>query len=113
LMQQANESLGLTACDHIRAIRLHARRKLFDFALVNNHPVSPPLLAKYEAEGQGQVKCDTEDIEDFGVHCIADNFLDEGDVVRHDTQKLATTLLRLAYAPQEFTAPVRVGAGKN
>jgi uncharacterized cofD-like protein len=113
LMQQANESLGLTACDHIRAIRRHAHRKLFDFALVNNHPVSRPLLAKYEAEGQGQVLCDSEAIEDFGVHCISDNFLDEGDVVRHDTQKLATTLLRLAYAPQEFTAPARVGAGKN
>src|SRR5205085_9021032 len=75
LMQQANESLGLTASDHIRAIRKHARRKLFDFALVNNQPVSRHLLAKYESEGQGQVVCDTEAIEDFGVHCIADNFL--------------------------------------
>jgi uncharacterized cofD-like protein len=113
LMQQANESLGLTACDHIRAIRKHAKKKLFDFALINNQPVSPNLLARYEAEGQGQVICDTEAIEDFGVHCIADNFLSEGEVVRHDTDKLAITLLRLAYAPHEFMTPAKVGAGKS
>jgi uncharacterized cofD-like protein len=99
LMQQANESLGLTACDHIRAIRAHARRKLFDFALINNQPVSQHLLERYESEGQGQVACDSEAIEAFGVHCIADNFLSEGDVVRHDTGNVAETLLRLAYSP--------------
>ena len=113
LMQQANESLGLTACDHIRAIRKHARRKLFDFALVNNQPVSAGLLARYESEGQGQVACDTEAIEDFGVHCIADNFLYEGDVARHDTEKVAIALLRLAYAPHEYKTAERIGAGKN
>ena len=113
LMQQANESLGLTACDHIRAIRSHARRKLFEFALVNDRPVSRHLLDKYESEGQGQVTCDTEEIEAFGVHCIADNFLSEGDVVRHDTDKVALALLRLAYAPHEFRTPLNVGAAKD
>ena len=113
LMQQANESLGLTACDHIRALRSHAKRRLFEFAIVNNAPVSPYLLAKYESEGQGQVACDSEAIEDFGVHCIADNFLSEGDVVRHDTDKVAKTILHLAYAPQDLITPVNVGAGKN
>jgi uncharacterized cofD-like protein len=113
LMQQANESLGLSACDHIRAIRKHAGRKLFEFVLVNNKPVSHELLARYESEGQGQVLCDAEAIEDFGVHCIADNFLSEGDVVRHDTERVAMTLLRIAYAPQEFSAPMNVTVGKS
>lgn len=118
LMQQANESLGLTACDHIRALRLHAHRKIFDFALVNDQPVSRELLSRYKAEGQGQVACDIEAIEAFGVHCIADNFLSEGDVVRHDTAKVAETLLRLAYAPPKEkvsagSLPENVGAGKN
>ncbi len=117
LMQQANESLGLTASDHIKALRTHARRKLFDYALVNNQPVSSQLRGKYEAEGQGQVECDTEAIEAFGVNCIADNFLSEGDVVRHDTAKVAQTIMRLAYAPPTSklanSFPVNVGAGKN
>src|SRR5213593_2502337 len=33
LMTQANESLGLTAADHIRALNAHAQDKLFDYAL--------------------------------------------------------------------------------
>src|ERR1700688_825488 len=32
LMTQANESLGLTAADHIRALNSHAQKQIFDFA---------------------------------------------------------------------------------
>ena len=41
LMTQANESLGLTASDHIRALYKHARHEFFDYALVNRTPASP------------------------------------------------------------------------
>ena len=34
LMTQANESLGLTAAEHIRALNRHARAQLFDYALI-------------------------------------------------------------------------------
>lgn len=99
LMMQANESLGLTASEHILAIRRHARMKLFDYALVNNAPVSPELLHRYQSEGSGQVACDAEKIEAMGVQCIAENLLDEGEVVRHNTHKVALRLMELAFAP--------------
>src|SRR6202521_83053 len=35
LMTQANESLGLTAADHIRALNRHAQKQIFDYALIN------------------------------------------------------------------------------
>ncbi|MEO5937160.1 MAG: YvcK family protein [Terriglobales bacterium] len=98
LMMQANESLGLSASAHIRAIRRHARMKLFDYALVNNAPVSPALLEKYQGEGAGQVACDTAAIEDLGVKCIADDLLDEDGLVRHNTHKLALRLMELAFS---------------
>src|SRR5438445_7107867 len=51
LMTQANESLGLTAADHIRALNRHAQsERLFDYALINRTPVSEELRAKYELE---------------------------------------------------------------
>src|SRR5208283_533984 len=34
LMTQANESLGLTAADHIRALNRHAGQQIFDYALI-------------------------------------------------------------------------------
>ncbi len=40
-MTQANESLGLTASDHIRALDRHAQAKrIFDYALINQTPAS-------------------------------------------------------------------------
>ena len=35
LMTQANESLGLTASDHVRAVYDHAQAQIFDYALIN------------------------------------------------------------------------------
>ncbi len=40
LMTQANESLGMTASDHIRVLFEHAKRKVFDYALLNTTPRS-------------------------------------------------------------------------
>lgn len=104
LMMQANESLGLTASDHIRALRRHARMKLFDYALVNDASVSPALLEKYHEEGAGQVACDSPAIEDLGVKCIADNLLDEDGYVRHNTHKVALRLMEIAFS----SAPVHI-----
>src|SRR6266702_766927 len=47
LMTQANESLGLTASQHIEKILQHcglARQPIFDYALINTAPISPTLL---------------------------------------------------------------------
>jgi uncharacterized cofD-like protein len=101
LMTQANESLGLAASDHIRAIRKHAGRKIFDYALVNDAPVSPELLEKYRAEsGSGQVLCDGEVIEAMGVRCITGNFLMEFDAARHATDAVALRIMQIAYSEQ-------------
>ena len=53
LMTQANESLGLTASDHIRALYKHARHQFFDYALVNRTPASPALAQKYAEQAAG------------------------------------------------------------
>ncbi|MCU1285640.1 MAG: hypothetical protein JWO13_1990 [Acidobacteriales bacterium] len=105
LMTQANESLGMSASEHIVAIRKHAHRKLFNFALVNNTAVSPSLLERYREQGVDQVQCDVSGVESLGVRCIADNFLEEADVVRHDTLKVAERILDIAYSPEEFSVP--------
>src|SRR6201981_2299439 len=66
LMTQANESLGRTAADHIRALDEHAGGRIFDYALVNRMPVSPELKAKYALEGGSQIVADLEAIEELG-----------------------------------------------
>jgi uncharacterized cofD-like protein len=96
LMTQANESLGLTASDHIKAIRTHAGRKIFDYALLNERQLSPHLKAKYALEGATQIVADREAIEALGVRPVMGDFLEEGPVARHATDRVALTLLELA-----------------
>ena len=71
LMTQANESLNLTASQHIERIYEHAHRPIFDYALVNTAPVSQVLLDRYAGEGSSPIVADIETIESLGVRCIA------------------------------------------
>ena len=95
LMTQANESLDLTASQHIERIYEHAGRPIFDYALVNTAPVSQAMLDRYAAEGAAPIEADVEAVEKLGVRCIAGNFADEGDALRHGSDRVTDTLLHL------------------
>src|SRR5256714_13586214 len=96
LMTQANESLGLSAADHIRALNSHAGGQLFDYALINSKSVSAELQEKYASEGASQIVADLEAIEALGVCPILGDYLFEDVVARHDTDRVAKDLLELA-----------------
>lgn len=96
LMQQANESLGMSASQHVLALRKHAGGRIFDHAIVNTAPVSSQLLAKYREEGCEPVACDEEELARLGVRCETGDFLEEAGVVRHNTQAVARRILALA-----------------
>ena len=100
LMTQANESLGLTAADHIRALYDHAHANIFDYALINRKPVSDDMKAKYALEGATQIVADLDAIEDLGVCPVLGDYLEEAGVARHATDHVARDLLHLiAHAP--------------
>jgi uncharacterized cofD-like protein len=101
LMTQANESLGLTAADHIRALTTHAGAQLFDYALLNQATATPEMKAKYALEGASQIAVDLEAIEALGVCPVLGDYLDEGTVARHATDRVAHDLMALmAQAPE-------------
>lgn len=104
LMTQANESLGLTASDHIRALNNHAGVQLFDYALINQTEASPEMKAKYALEAASQIVVDLEAIEAMGVCPVLGDYLDEGAVARHATNRVAHDLMALmAQAPDRQT----------
>jgi len=96
LMTQANESLGLTAADHIRALNRHAQAQLFDYALINRTPVSDELKAKYALEGAAQIVADLEAIEQLGCCPVLGDYMEEAGVARHATDVVARDLLEIA-----------------
>lgn len=100
LMTQANESLGLTASQHIEKIldhsQAHTGQKIFDYALINTAPINPHILARYASEGQTPILADLDRIRALGVEPITGNFVHEGDVLRHNYDTVAETVLNLA-----------------
>jgi uncharacterized cofD-like protein len=97
LMTQANESLDLTAADHIRALNRHAQGQIFDYALVNRTPASNTLKAKYALEGACQIVNDLDAIEGLGVIPVLGDYLEEAKVARHNTSRVARDLMHLAW----------------
>jgi len=103
LMSEANESLGMTASEHIERIYNHTRAPVFDYALVNTAPFSSETLARYAAEGAAPILPDVERVEALGVHCIAGDFASEESFVRHAPGRVTGALLALGR-----TAPARL-----
>jgi len=112
LMTQANESLDLSASDHIRALYKHARHKFFDYALVNRTPASPQLAEKYAEKRQSQIEADVDQIEALGVKPVLGEYLTEevhpteGLIARHQTHRVAQDLLRLMMELRDSPVPV-------
>jgi uncharacterized cofD-like protein len=98
LMTQANESLGLTASQHIEKIQQHCgetRSPIFDYALINTGPISAVRLEQYAREGQQPIEADLEAIRALGVEPVTGDFVHEGELLRHDYDRVAERLLAL------------------
>jgi uncharacterized cofD-like protein len=97
LMTQANESLGLSASEHIERIYEHTHAPVFDYAIINTAPFSPQTIARYAAERAAPIEADLKRIEALGVRCIAGDFASEESVVRHASTRVTGALLALGH----------------
>jgi uncharacterized cofD-like protein len=95
LMTQPNESLGLTASEHIQRIYEHTRAPIFDYAIVNTGPFSQQTIDRYAKQNAAPIKADIDRIEALGVRCIVGDFASEETLVRHHANRVTATLLEL------------------
>jgi uncharacterized cofD-like protein len=95
LMTQANESLDLTASQHVEALCGHGRCKLFDYAMLNRTPVPEEMRQKYAEKDAAPIVNDLEALEKMGVQPILGDYLDESPIARHNASRIATDLLDL------------------
>ena len=112
LMTEPNESLGLSAADHIRVLRAHGHSKIIDYIMLNQVPASREVSMRYLREGATEVEKDIEEIEALGVKIILGNYLEEEEgVVRHDPHQVAADLVQLRFS-RAFTdiRPIYTGA---
>jgi uncharacterized cofD-like protein len=93
LMTQPGETDGMTGPDHLRALEEHLGKGLIDAVLVNRTPIPPPLLAHYAVTGSRPVDAGRETLESMGARVIEADLLADGDLIRHDPEKLARAVL--------------------
>lgn len=95
LMTQPGETDGMMGAAHFEAIARHVGPGLVQTVLVNSTPIPPTLLQHYAGTGSVPVTVDREALERAGARLVEADLLAPGDLIRHDSAKLAQTLLGL------------------
>ncbi len=97
LMTQPGETDGMMGADHLRALAKHAGGGIVDAVLVNATPIPEGLIAHYAETGSEPVAVDRAALEALGavIH-QADLLAADGDLIRHDSAKLAAAVLALS-----------------
>jgi uncharacterized cofD-like protein len=96
LMTQPGETRRHTASDHVRALYDHAGAGLFDYVVLNKRAFSPAMRRKYAAQRAEPVVNDFDAVRALGIVPVTASLLDEGRVARHNSDRLAKLVLRLA-----------------
>ena len=99
VMTQSGETNGFSAHDHVRAIEKHARMRVFDYVMINTARPKNEILEKYRKAGAVLVEPDADRIKSEGYRTILGNFINQSDVVRHDSNLLAEDIMRLLDKP--------------
>lgn len=95
VMTQPGETDGFTASEHVTAIERFSSPRLIDWIVVNSARVRPHLVSKYAAANSAPVVLDLPRLSQLGLRIATGDLLQQGDVVRHDPEKLARRLMEL------------------
>jgi uncharacterized cofD-like protein len=93
LMTQPGETTNYSVAEHLRAIQNHVKPRIVDYVVANRQKVSLPVARRYRKEGASQVKVDAAGLRELGVQVLLGNLLEEHNVIRHNSARLAHLLL--------------------
>ncbi|MGM0380787.1 MAG: gluconeogenesis factor YvcK family protein [bacterium] len=89
LMTQAGETDNFSVSDHLKVFQQVPPEPVeFDHLLVNTRRPPKDLLEEYSREGAQPVNFDYSALKDMDVEIHADNFIESGQHLRHDLDKI-------------------------
>ncbi len=103
LMTQPGETDSMGAMDHYSVFREHLGYDLVDLVLANSTPVPDHLLEYYSDSGSEPVRVDPRDFAVADVELVEADLLADGNLIRHDPDKLAREVVSLL--PEGAGAP--------
>jgi uncharacterized cofD-like protein len=96
LMTQPGETDRMMGIDHLNALVRHAGDGIIDAVLVNSTEIPAALISHYAGTYSEPVAVDRAALEAVGVEVHeADLLAADGDLIRHDSEKLAEAVLGL------------------
>jgi len=96
LMTQPGETDGYTARQHLETVKKYAPEIHFDFVVVNDRRISDEQAERYAAEDAYQIGIDDDVMDsvlDRSTEVIRADLLDEGEKVRHNSDRLARVVI--------------------
>ncbi|MEK6282202.1 MAG: gluconeogenesis factor YvcK family protein [Acidobacteriota bacterium] len=96
LMTQPGETDNYTARQHLETIKKFAPEIHFDFVLVNDKRITNDQAERYALEGAHQIGIDDDSLDtvlDPTTQVIRTNLLEDGEKVRHNSERLASVVL--------------------
>ncbi|MHB1652394.1 MAG: gluconeogenesis factor YvcK family protein [Desulfitobacteriaceae bacterium] len=97
VMTEPGETDGYQVTDHLKAILDHCGQGFVDAILANKQIIPEEVLARYAQEGASPVRGEAKAVERLGVKYFEADLIQEGQVARHDSQRLARELIRLLF----------------
>jgi len=109
LMTQPGETDGMSLDDHLRVVREHTGRDLFDCILVNSTKPTQAQLERYRRDGSELIARDGALRAAGAARVVEADLLDtSSDHVRHDGAKLAAAILKIAQRGRGVSHPVPI-----
>lgn len=96
VMTQPGETDGYTASHHVERIVKYLGENILDHIIVNTARAPEHLYQKYKKEGARRVKFDEKDLKRFNASIVKADLMTMKNLLRHDPEKLAKTILKLA-----------------
>ncbi|TGE33895.1 gluconeogenesis factor YvcK family protein [Desulfosporosinus sp. Sb-LF] len=97
VMTEKGETDGYRVSDHLKAILDHCGSGFVNAVLATKGEITAPILKRYVQEEAVPVIADPKQVERLGAKYFEANLVQEGNVVRHDSDRLAKELIRLLF----------------
>ena len=99
LMTQPGETDGYGFREHLATVRNYAPQIHFDYTICNDRSINSEQARIYAADGAVQVRLESAaDAEscDAGIEVVGADLLDDGEMVRHNSERLARVVVDCA-----------------
>lgn len=103
VMTEPGETDNYRASDHLQAVVNYLGEDVVDYCILNNNfAITDEVLARYSADGSQVVVYDKENLDKMNVKVLAADLLQNDEILRHDSKKLAKLVVETIYGDYRY-----------